>query len=151
MDNKNTFDHACLHFAFYLASWGMLRGGAFVLQKDYRIHQYFLNNVVKNPKYDKYFDGELQLQMNQSTFQGLDILINETTYAYIKNIPQINGDDKDLTVTDTLASKILLGVYRNVPAYDRYFKEGLRLHGISLRFNEASLLELVDFYHQNSV
>jgi hypothetical protein len=52
-------------------------------------------------------------------------------------------------VTDTLASKILLGVYGNVPAYDRYLKDALSLHGINQQFNESSLLELVDFYNLN--
>lgn len=44
--NEKTFDQGCLHLAFYLASWGMLRGGSFLLQKDYRVHEYFLNEVV---------------------------------------------------------------------------------------------------------
>lgn len=149
MDDKNTFDHACLQLAFYLASWGMLRGGSFLLQKDYRVHEYFIKDVLKNPNYFKYFDRDLHMQMDRSTIQGLDTLIHETSNAYIKNIAQVNGEDKSLSITDTLASKILLGVYGNVPAYDRYFKEGLRLHGISQQFNEESLLELVDFYNQN--
>lgn len=72
----------------------------------------------------------------------------ETTDSYINNIPHINGEEKLVTVTDTLASKILLGVYGIVPAYDRYLKEALKLHGISQQFNEASLMELVNFYQK---
>jgi hypothetical protein len=31
-------EHASLHLAFYLASWGMYRGRSFLLKKDYLIH-----------------------------------------------------------------------------------------------------------------
>ncbi len=32
-------DIACLHLAFYLASWGMYRGSSFLLWKDYLVHR----------------------------------------------------------------------------------------------------------------
>ncbi|WP_312470321.1 hypothetical protein [Neobacillus sp.] len=147
LNDEKTFDHGCLHLAFYLASWGMLRGGAFLLQKDYRIHEFFINDVVKKTYYHHFYDHELQQSMNKLSVEGIDKLIKETTESYINNIPQINGEDKLISVTDTLASKILLGVYGNVPAYDRYLKGALKLHGINQQFNEASLLELVDFYN----
>jgi hypothetical protein len=127
----------------------MLRGGAFLLQKDYRIHEYFLNDVVKKQQYHHYFGRELQLSMNRFSVEGIDMLIKETTEPYIHNIPQINGEEKLISVTDTLASKLLLGVYGNVPAYDRYLKDALKIHGIKQQFNEASLLELINFYNQN--
>lgn len=149
IDDDTTIDHGCLHLAFYLASFGMLRGGSFLLQKDYRIHEYFLKDVVRNPQYHKYFDSKSQRSINKMSVEGIDTLINETSNAYIKNISQINGQDKTITVTDTLASKILLGVYGNVPAYDRYLRDGLKLHGINQQFTEAALIELVDFYNQN--
>ena len=147
IQDEKTFDQGCLHLAFYLASWGMLRGGSFLLQKDYRIHEYFLNEVVKNPQYHKYYDLELQMDMNKFSVRGMDVLINDTINAYQNNIYQINGQDKSVNVTDTLASKILLGVFGNVPAYDRYLIDALKLHGIKSQFNEQSLLEIVEFYH----
>lgn len=147
LNDEKIFDHGCLHLAFYLASWGMLRGGAFLLQKDYRVHEYFLNDVVKNTKYFRHYDHEFQLSMNRDSVVGIDSLIRETTESYISNISQINGENTIVSVTDTLASKILLGVYGNVPAYDRYLKDSLKLHGISQQFNEASLLELNNFYN----
>ncbi|MFH1661746.1 MAG: hypothetical protein ABIA02_01460, partial [Candidatus Falkowbacteria bacterium] len=36
-DKEINKDIACLHLAFYLASWGMYRGSTFLLQKDYLI------------------------------------------------------------------------------------------------------------------
>ncbi|GFZ94018.1 hypothetical protein GCM10008018_45600 [Paenibacillus marchantiophytorum] len=149
VQNEEVLDHGCLHLAFYLASWGMLRGGAFLLQKDYRVHEYFLKEVVTKSHYHKYYDRELHLNMNKISIEGIDELIQDTTDAFINNIPQINGEDKMINVTDTLASKILLGVYGNVPAYDRYLKAALKRHGIKQQFDEESLMEIVDFYYLN--
>lgn len=149
IQDEGILDHGCLHLAFYLASWGMLRGGAFLLQKDYRVHEYFLKDVVTKSHYHKHYDRELHLNVNKISIEGMNELIQDTTNAYINNIPQINGEDKMINVTDTLASKILLGVYGNVPAYDRYLKAGLKIHGIKQQFDEESLMEIVDFYNLN--
>jgi hypothetical protein len=51
----------------------MLRGGAFLLQKDYRVHEYFLNDVVKNAHNHHSFELELQLSMDPLNFQGIYI------------------------------------------------------------------------------
>ncbi len=108
-----------------------LRGGAFLLPKDYRVHEFFLNDVVKKADFHHFYDHEVQQSMNKLSVEGIDKLIKETTESYIHNIPQINVADKLISVTDTMASKILLGVYGNVPAYDRYLKDALKLHGIN--------------------
>lgn len=34
-----------------------------------------------------------------------------------------------------------------MPAYDRYFVEGLKLHGITGKMNKNSLLQIINFYH----
>lgn len=95
MDDDKTFDHGCLHLAFYLASFGILRWGLFLLQKDYRIHEYFLNDVVRNPQFHKYFDKEFQRNISKVSVKGIDSLIHKTTNAYIKNKSQINGKDSE--------------------------------------------------------
>jgi hypothetical protein len=66
-----------------------------------------------------------------------------------ENINEVNGITTRINVTDTLASKILLGVSGNVPAYDRYFKDALTLFGIRTQFDELSLKGLVHFYKHN--
>ncbi|WP_052013325.1 hypothetical protein [Halalkalibacter akibai] len=127
----------------------MLRGGSFLLQKDFRIHQYFLNDVVTNKHYHKYCDPKFQQSMTKANVEGINELIQNTINAYTSNILEINGQDKLLNITDTLSSKILLGVYGNVPAYDRYLKAALSLHGIKSQFGEDSLLEITEFYNLN--
>ncbi|MDI2587254.1 hypothetical protein OR571_09095 [Psychrobacillus sp. NEAU-3TGS] len=53
-----------------------------------------------------------------------------------------------MRVSDTLTSKILLGVFGVVPAYDRFFKEAAGFHGINKQFNENSFGQLQSFYNR---
>lgn len=145
LKKADVFDYGCLHLGFYLASWGMLRGSSFLLQKDYKVNGYFLTNVVMNTDYYRFFDQSESLEYKN--IEGIDQLVSQTKRAYEDHIQDINGEA--IHVTDTLASKILIGVYGNVPAYDRYFKDGLALFGIRTQLDEISLKEIVDFYKHN--
>lgn len=135
-------DHASLHLAFYLASWGMLRGGSFLLQKDYKVHKNFLQHVVMKEKYQVFFQGVVDIQL-------LLELIQDTTQSYFDEVKEVGGEEKEIQITDTLVTKILLGIFGNVPAYDRYFKYAAREHGISGSLNENSLQQLQRFYEEH--
>lgn len=149
LDDPYIFDVACLHLAFYLASWGMLRGGSNLLQKDYLIHKYFIERVAKNEKYKKNFKYYEDGCLRDDYFEGIESLIESTENAYIENINVVNGEKKNINVSDTLSSKILLGVYGCMPAYDRYLKIGLKLHGIRTTYGRSSFEELRMFYNRN--
>lgn len=149
LDDEKISDHASLHLAFYLASWGMLRGGSFLLQKDYKVHSYFIKSVVTNPKYWIFFTDE---EIKKDEYISLvEELIHETSKVYRESVREINGVKKSVEITDTLISKILLGVYGNVPAYDRYFKAAVKEHGISAALSAKSLEQLFDFYGENEL
>lgn len=149
LDDPSVFDTACIHLAFYLASWGMMRGSSFLLQKDYWIHKYFVESVVKDKEFKKYFSCHDDILIGDDYFQGIESLIDRTEKSYTANISVVNGKKTTVNVTDTLSSKILLGVFGCVPAYDRYFKEGLRLEGIRNAFDRRSLEQLREFYNAN--
>ena len=52
--------------------------------------------------------------------------------------------------SDTLITKILMGTLGCVPAYDRYFIEGIKEQNVSSgKYNLESLLKLVCFYEMN--
>lgn len=129
----------------------MLRGGAFLLQKDYLIHKYFIALVVDNSCYQKFFDISTNRYLDDDYYRDIELLIKSTEEAYHKNISFVNGIKTTVNITDTLSSKILLGVYGCVPAYDRYFKAGLKFHGINSEFNKESLEELRLFYNDHFV
>src|SRR3989338_7710414 len=51
-NDNNLLDRAALHLGFFLASWGMLRGSSFLLQKDYKFYVPLVDILIE-PKYDK--------------------------------------------------------------------------------------------------
>ncbi len=148
LEDESLFDYSCLMLAFYLASWGMMRGSTFLLQKDYRIHEYFIKNIAMNDKYNKYYSLLKETTINIEDINGIDELIKDTRKVYVDNIKDINGEKTMVSVTDTLTSKILLGVYGIVPAYDSYFVNVIKMYGFkNTSLCEESLKELVNFYY----
>lgn len=142
--DEESIDYACLNLGFYLASWGMMRGSTFLLQKDYKVHKFFIKEVAMNDKYKKYY------HMNNSKIKELwevEDLIEKTKKSYENNINIVNGEKKSVKVTDTLASKILLGVFGIMPAYDRYLITAMKAHGLNKTIlGEKSLKNFAKFY-----
>lgn len=143
---RKNIDIACLHLAFYLASWGMYRGSSFLLWKDYRIHTVVVEKLLKNRHLQK-IDV-----LNINDEQILEI-INLTQWVknwYKENIKTVRGTAKTVNVTDTLATKIMLGTLACIPAYDRYFIDGMRKSGISYsKINRNNLIAVINFYRKN--
>ena len=53
-------------------------------------------------------------------------------------------------ISDTLITKVLMGTMGCVPAYDRYFIEGIKKYKVaSGKFNIRSILQLVHYYNDN--
>ena len=118
-------DILSLHLAFYLASWGMYRGSTFLLQKDYKVFYPVVDLLIR--------------EKNQFTEKKIKDLLkngNDTDIKkYVENY--FKFDEKlhekldevrkpiDINATDTLKTKIILGTYGVIPAYDKYFKDGV--------------------------
>lgn len=138
-----------LELAFYLASWGMYRGSSGLLQKNHLIHKGAVEIL---------FSKESQklkcAQKNEVTRNNIQQLLDlkERLAKHYCKIYFTKGADKPkpISPTDTLLSKILLGTLGCIPAYDRYFIDGLKemkmKHTI---FNDNSLNELFDFIDSN--
>ncbi len=137
--NKD-IEKSCLVIGFYLASWGMFRGSSFLLQKSVKHFQptiQYIANLDKSfwnidvPNYDK------------ENIQKILELYNEIKSFLIKD------NNADLT----LITKILLGVFGIVPAFDNYFCNTFR--DISMGqcgFRNVSIKSLTfikDFYDAN--
>ena len=149
-NEEKVVDQASLHLAFYLASWGMLRGGTFLLQKDYKVHEYLLEKVFMEDKYTKYYTSEFRNTLSHHFYDEIDMLIKDVRDAYSYNVTPIGGRKDTISVSDTLASKIMLGLFGIVPAYDRFFVSSMKMHGLNkTSFNRESLVTLVDFYLDN--
>ncbi len=122
---------SCLQLAFYLASWGMLRGNTVLLKKSARIFIPLLERIVQ-------FGGGLwTVDVDAYTDTNIDLLL-ETGDA----IHDALGSETNATVT--LVTKIMLGVYGNVPAFDTYVKKSLGVN--EKRLTEKSLKAVAAFY-----
>lgn len=139
-DLSRDIEKSCLAFGFYLASWGMLRGSSFLLQKSAKHFEPTINYISK---------------LKRSVWE---IDVDDYTDKSIEQIIKIYDDIKELLVLEgkthvTLVTKALLGVFGFVPAFDNYFAKTFRdIAGPRCRFwrMEREALEVIrDFYQAN--
>jgi len=139
-------DAACLQMAFYLASWGMYRGSSFLLWKDYLIHKEVVERLLSKRHLQKIDFAKATEQKLEEIFD----LIEWIKKWYPNNIEFINGEKTKINVTDTLATKIILGSLGCIPAYDRYFIDGIRNKGLSYSgLKLTNFAFVVNFYKEN--
>lgn len=150
-NNTVDYDNLCLHLAFYLASWGMYRGSSFLLQKDYRIHKPVVK-LLLNPQYDCLFGlncCELEKEEIQDKLEKLQTAIRNE-YTDIRKTVKKKGKVQH-NVSNTLITKIIMGTLGCVPAYDRFFIDGVKeLNVTTGNYSiKNSLLPLATFYKKN--
>lgn len=135
--SKENIQNSCLHLAFYLASWGMLRGSSFLLQKSIKFYEPLIEYISQ--KDEDFWKIDVD---NYNKNDNLEKLI--TCYKDIKE--KLKDEKSKNRASDTLITKIMLGVFGNVPAFDNYFKVGSSL-GI---FNKRTLKQIIIFYNTNN-
>ena len=141
-------DYLCLHLAFYLASWGMYRGSSFLLQRDYKVHKDAIKVILDN-KYNYLWGIPINDYKQEYNQELLFDITNKLKEIYNKIRLSVKEKMPKNELSDTLVTKILMGTYGCVPAYDRYFISGIRNEKVaSGNFNKRSILELVDFYNK---
>ena len=143
-------DYLSLHLAFYLASWGMYRGSSFLLQKDYKVLVPVVEKILK-PEYDCLF-GVACVGLREPEVQGS----LEKLYKYIAKHFQpirneVAGREVASSVSPVLITKILMGTLGCVPAYDRFFQDGVATYKVTTQeYSPKSVLRLVDFYEEHN-
>ena len=142
-------DYLSLQLAFYLASWGMYRGSSFLLQKDYKIHIPVIEELLKS-EYNPLF-GIQCVEFHKESNQELLIKISKWIEIYYEFVRRtVKETDVKNKVSSTLITKVLMGTFGCVPAYDRYFIDGIKNQKVSTgNYNISSLLKLVNFYDEN--
>lgn len=130
-------DYLCLHLAWYLASWGMLRN-SFLMQHDYKLHVPVVK-LLLSQEWDELWDLPAE-KMSQTIYaEKIQCLYSAIEKLYLKETGSVP--------TDTLITKILLGTLACVPAYDKYFKSAMASTGIASRtFGVKSILQLGQEY-----
>ena len=147
MTDEQTVDYLALQLAFYLASWGMYRGSAFLLQKDYKVHIPIVR-IIQEEKYNSLLGISADDLCKSSNLALLDEIGARIRSSYAEERPSFVGVVNN--ATDTLITKILLGTLGCVPAYDRYYVQSVKKHHISGGiFNRKSVYCVAKFYCDN--
>jgi hypothetical protein len=101
-------EKSCLVLGFYLASWGMFRGSSFLLQKSIKHFEPTIEYISTLDKSVWEIDVD---NYDDHNIQAIIRIYQEITKRLIYN------NNADLT----LITKILLGVFGFIPAFDNYF------------------------------
>ena len=117
----NNMEKSCYVLWSYLASWGMLRGSSFLLQ----MNPSYLISLVE---YINSNEGDIMFDIDVNSYvQNSDVILS--TYDKIKSLLTPKTESKTIP-SKTLVTKIMLGVFGSIPAYDRYFIETFKTKGV---------------------
>ena len=134
--DKLDVEKGCFALGFYLASWGMYRGSSFLLEKSVKHYQKTIEFIQKSPK--EYWN----IDVSNYGVDNLEVLLG--LYSKIKEL-LIPSSQRDVT----LITKLLLGVFGCVPAFDTYFTKTFKGIYTGCGFavvNKESLNHIKDFY-----
>ena len=123
---------SCLQLGFYLASWGMLRGSAELLRRSARHLVPLVTTIADAP------EEVWELDLDRYDADGIDLVYS--TAADLRHAL------RPLQASDILVTKVMLGVFGCVPAFDTYFKKGF---GVST-FSKGSLRLVGEFYRAHA-
>ena len=123
---------SCLHLGFYLASWGMYRGSTALLQQSVKRLAPVIAAIAAAPPAIWSVDAD--------DYSGATVdLVFEIGRRLRLALPPGS--------TDTLVTKIMLGVFGCVPALDANFVEGFRRAGYGrASFRPETLRRIARFY-----
>lgn len=129
----NTYlQESCLQLGFYLASWGMMRGSSFLLEKSVRNYKDLITAISKmNPIMWK-------IDVDNYTEENIKHLLDCK-----QKIRKALGTDNN--PSDILVTKIMLGVFANIPAFDQNVRKSFSVYSVT----KNSLRKIRNFYEDN--
>ena len=122
---------SCLHLGFFLASWGMLRASATLLNQSIK---HYAPAIDVTASVDP---GVWEIDAHNYTDDSIELL--EETASRLR-AALFDG------ASNTLITKIMLGVFGCVPAFDTFFRRGFRV----ATFGRTSLRKVARFYEENA-
>lgn len=137
LKSDENLELSCLHLGFYLASWGMFRSPL----------------IKKSLAYYKDIIVEISNTSREIWKIDIDSYSEDNIKKIIECKENIEEHYGNINERDNRTSKIMLGVFGNVPAYDKYFKEWLgdedKKDKFCQTFNKKSLQQIKRFYEKN--
>ena len=139
--NESFFtDQKAKDLFIYLANWGMVARGSFLMKHTWRILKSVIE-ILQKSEYKELRNPEIEtIEKNIDLIIQLRDEIGKSLKTYHEN----------KTVSYTLISKILLGTLGCIVAYDRNVKQTLSESEIAFPyFNKKSISALCEYYIQN--
>ena len=128
--SKSGMQLSCLHLGYYLASWGMFRGKAALLQHNSHALLGAVEKIAAAP--------EIIWTTNVEEYDELRI---EAILKFKDTLKEVVPGGQ----SDTLTSKIMLGVFGCVPAFDTNFRKGFHVSS----FSPSALIKVHDYYNKH--
>ena len=136
---------SCLHLGYYLASWGMLRGSTVLHTKSYRFFAPVIQAIAQEPP------AIWGIDVNNYTDGNIAELLELKGRISAAMAAKSSAGDLVTAPTDTLVTKVLLGVFGSVPAFDTFFKRGFRtVTDKAVKMDRHTLGAIGDFYIANA-
>jgi hypothetical protein len=129
---------SCLHLGFYLASWGMFRGSSVLRDRSLSQFKPIIELIANAPREIWQIDAD---SYSLDTSQALVHTASEIQRSL--QFPEGRWPSR------TLATKVMLGVFGNVPAFDTWVRSGLAANGMVQRFGLSALQAVGRFYQEN--
>ena len=139
--SKKNIEISCLQLVSYLASWGMYRGSSFLLrEKSIKYFEKLITWISNCPR------NYWEIDVDNYTDENISILLK----IYLSISQQLELSKNRAPV---LATKIMLGIFGNTPAFDDNFRKTFSRYfssnpGFS-RYNKESLDAIKNFYNIN--
>ena len=102
---------SCLQLGFYLASWGMYRGSTEILYKSVKVFEPIITAISQMP--------EVYWEIDVDSYT-----INDNMDIILECAKQIKSSF-NFHPTGTLITKIMLGVFGNIPSLDEIVKKSI--------------------------
>jgi len=136
-------EKSCLHLGFFLASWGMYRGNTELFEHSSRFLRPIIETISRSEPLVWSIDVNQYDEANVRALTNLAELLRECTTR----------------MTGTLVTKIMLGVFGNMPAFDSVFKLGWsrtfpdqkrKVQSAEKQFEGPLLIDIARFYSEHA-
>lgn len=135
-------DQAALQLGFFLASWGMYRGSAFIRQYSYTAN-FGAVDALLLPEFSILWERDFGSEDADFELVPLILCLSDAIRSSYQIFAEQAGSSG---ASDTLVSKVLLGTLGCLPAYDRYFAAGFKAAGFrGSEFNSVSVHKILIF------
>lgn len=132
ISSSNNIEVSCLQLGFYLASWGMYRGSGKIYYKSNKVYEGIIKKIP---------EGKSLWEIDVDNYNENNI----NKILKFKNELQKSLHEHKITATDTLTTKIMMGVFGCVPAFDINFTTAIK----ESELRERSLIKVKEFYDRN--